>query len=53
MPLGVSAPIRRSKDADAKAGGQRPADAENRRSKSRRSKRSGLESKSGGFRPRA
>ncbi len=48
MPLGVSAPIGRSRDADTKVGGQRPADAKSRRSKSRKSKRSGLESKSGG-----
>ncbi len=47
MPLGVLAPTRRSRDIDAEAGGQKPADIESRRCKSRRSKRSGLESKSG------
>ncbi len=45
MPLGVSAPIGRPRDADAEAGGQRPVDVEveGQRSEGQR----GLESESG------
>ncbi len=47
---GVLAPVEKPKDVDKKVGDQRPVDAESRRFKSRKSKRSGPESESGSLR---
>ncbi len=52
MHSGLSALAERPRDINKEAGGQRPVDAENRRSKSKRSKRSGPESESRSPRPR-
>ncbi len=45
---GALAPAERPRDVEAKVGGQKPIEAKIRRSKIRKSKKSGLESKSGG-----
>ncbi len=49
--LGVSTLAERPRDVEAEVGGQRLADAKIRRSKIKKSKRSGPESESGGSRP--